>query len=340
MFGAKYNRLTFWIWSVILFIPFSLFSTLSRATEASSETANLSLGFRGLVLIVVIIWISTLANRIRDYGSNPWISIFSIVPLVNVGLALYYGIAKHKQDPTQGDNDNTKPSLTKAVYNHSKDITSEVKPAINDYKQRHQSSANDTVSVALDEDEVYEKVMLEIEEDKKVRATWGKALARSGGDENRAKALYIQMRVEAIEQERLNKINMQRKEKEKQQRQILEDREYKALLREEEERVFREKKRERDQDPKLKVKRISLEHRTTLDNLSFDELKSYLIKFYKKYDYSVILNDSTNLRLRHTEIKNAFVSLEDKSRIRKLSINNVVYFPESEPCTYTLTKKY
>ena len=190
------------------------------------------------------------------------------------------------------------------------------------------------------EDSLYEQALIEVEENKQIKSLWGKALAQSGGDESRTKSLYIQMRVEAIEQEILNKINMQRKEEEKQRQQILEDREYKALLKEEEERVFREKKRERDLDPKLKIKRISLEHRTALENLSFGELKSYLIKFYKKYDYSVILDDSTNLLLRHTDIKNAFVSLEDKSRTRKLSINSVVYFPESEPCTYTLIKKY
>ena len=35
----------------------------------------------------------------------------------------------------------------------------------------------------LSEDEIYEKIMLEIEEDKKVKSTWAKAFAQMNGDE-------------------------------------------------------------------------------------------------------------------------------------------------------------
>ena len=76
MFGAKYSRLKFWIWSIILLIPFSLLSVFVKATETSTELAASNLIFRGLFLLVIIIWMNSLANRIRDYGSNPWISLF------------------------------------------------------------------------------------------------------------------------------------------------------------------------------------------------------------------------------------------------------------------------
>ena len=48
------------------------------------------------------------------------------------------------------------------------------------------------------EDAIYEQVMLEIEEDKKVKATWARALAQSDGDKDKAEALYIQFRVKEI----------------------------------------------------------------------------------------------------------------------------------------------
>jgi len=212
MFGAKYSRLTFWIWSVVLWIPFSLFATLSRATEMSSELANLSLFFSGLLLVVIIMWMNALANRIRDYGSNPWISVFSLLPLVNIGLALYYGIAKYKNKPLESKINSSNSSLPKAVYNHSKDIASEIKPTINEYKAKH-SSSNTTIKEKtssipnnLNEDEIYEQIMIEIEEDKKVKSTWAKALAQSDGNKDKAESLYINFRFVDIKKEIYNKI--------------------------------------------------------------------------------------------------------------------------------------
>jgi uncharacterized membrane protein YhaH (DUF805 family) len=41
-----------------------------------------------------IIWINVLANRIRDYGSTPWIALFALILLVNIILGIYYGVKK------------------------------------------------------------------------------------------------------------------------------------------------------------------------------------------------------------------------------------------------------
>jgi len=195
MFGAKYSRLTFWIWSVLLLIPFSLFASFYKAMEMDSKTADLGLVFRGLSLLIVIMWINALANRIRDYGSNPWISVFSFIPLVNIGLALYYGIVKYKKKLVSDSVvDNSDTSLAKAVYNHTKDIATEVKPTIDDYKQKHATSQN----LVQNDDAIYEQVMLEIEEDRKVKSAWARALSQADGDKDKAEALYIQFRVKAI----------------------------------------------------------------------------------------------------------------------------------------------
>jgi len=206
MFGAKYSRLTFWIWSVLLLIPFSLFASFYKAMEMDSKTADLGLVFRGLSLLIVIMWINALANRIRDYGSNPWISVFSFIPLVNIGLALYYGIVQYKKKPE--DNHNTinasDSSLTKAVYNHAKEVASEVKPMVEKYKQSHTTAQpiNEEQSIttvaSVNDDEIYEQVMLEIEEDRKVKSAWARALSQADGDKDKAEALYIQFRVKAI----------------------------------------------------------------------------------------------------------------------------------------------
>lgn len=280
--GTQYSRGRYWLWSIILLVIMLFlsiaFSLIGNNTEGFVDSLSPNtlefisrMGERGLSISVFVvsmlptwIWQNVLANRIRDYGGNPWLALWGIVPLVNVFVGLYYGIARHKASKAQ------EPSLAKAVYNHGKDIASEVKPAINDYKQRHQSSVNDTASVALDEDrdrhstskhnesqvrvgasgsrfkapkptqviseslndkklneiqpkgspsmliaesdsrfpvlsedEIYEKIMLEIDDNEKVRSTWAKALAQSEGDMNKAKALYINFRFELMSKEAL-----------------------------------------------------------------------------------------------------------------------------------------
>ena len=222
MFGASYSRLTFWIWSVILWIPFSVFVSIIKATEMSDDLNDLNLGARILFIIIVIMWMNALANRIRDYGSNPWIAVFALIPLANIGLALYYGIAKYKNKPIENNtiSNNSNPSLTKAVINHSKDIASEIKPTIDEYKERHSTTKNvnqtiENINSEINEDEIYEKIMIEIEEDKKVKSTWAKALAQSDGDDKKAESLYINLRVQNIQEEQQRQIEI-KKNQEKQ----------------------------------------------------------------------------------------------------------------------------
>jgi hypothetical protein len=60
----------------------------------SAETYSIGRVLAFVALASVCIWMNTLANRIRSHGSNPWITLFALVPLVNILLAFYYGIAK------------------------------------------------------------------------------------------------------------------------------------------------------------------------------------------------------------------------------------------------------
>ena len=90
------------------------------------------------------------------------------------------------------------PTLAKAVINHSKEFVQEVKPTINNYIERHNKS---DLQSNINEDEIYEQVMIEIEENNKVKSTWAKALAQSDGDDKKAQSLYIKLRVEFLVQE-------------------------------------------------------------------------------------------------------------------------------------------
>ena len=171
-----------------------------------------------LVLYIIIsllstIWVNTLANRIRDFGGNPWYSLWSLVPIVNPVIAFYYGIVQYK-------NDNIKPT----VNNY-----------IDQYDTDEDSTSNNIANI--DEDEIYEKVMFEIEEDKKVKSTWAKALSQSDGNKDKAEATYINLRVSQL----IDDVNQKYKQKHISLEKNKEQKEYKKLLKEEEERVFNNK---------------------------------------------------------------------------------------------------
>lgn len=145
MFGVKYSRLTFWIWSICLLMIDMILVIVARLLEAA-EIYDKALFLYVFVFFIGITWMNVLANRIRDYGSNPWISAFAMIPLANIGLALYYGIVNKKSKPKLENVSNSydSTSLSKAVYNHSKDILSEIKPTIDEYKQNHSTSKIET----------------------------------------------------------------------------------------------------------------------------------------------------------------------------------------------------
>ena len=100
-------------------------------------------------------------------------------------------------------------SLVKAVINHSKDLVQEIKPTINNYVQKHNKFYSD-----INEDEIYEQVMIEMEEDNKVKSTWAKALAQSDGNKDKAESLYIKLRVDSLVQEKLEILEKERKKAE------------------------------------------------------------------------------------------------------------------------------
>lgn len=218
MFGTKYSRLKFWVISIPLFIVTMFFASLGQNLPQLLGPFIIDMDgmFRLNIIVLagITIWLNTLANRIRDYGSNPWISLFSFLPLVNIGLTLYYGIVKYK-----------KVSLDNTMSNHSKSQSIEENESIismdcgNDdeiYEQVSSREKDNKVKVTKAEstvanttneqdieidDEVYEQALLEIEENRKVKGTWAKALAKSDGDLSKTEALYIKYRTHAIIEE-------------------------------------------------------------------------------------------------------------------------------------------
>lgn len=65
----------------------------------------------------------------------------------------------------------------------------------------------------IDEDAIYEEVMLEIEEDNKIKSAWAKAIVQSEGDDKKVEFLY-KIRVDFLINEEIKRIEIEREEAE------------------------------------------------------------------------------------------------------------------------------
>lgn len=116
--GTTYSRKKYWIWSIVLLLVLTLgaviFQTIELFTQAGLELdsteANTFISLAvavasGLaILLPTALWLNALVNRIRDYGGNPWMAMWAAIPLINIILGLYCGIAKHKLKETAIEN--------------------------------------------------------------------------------------------------------------------------------------------------------------------------------------------------------------------------------------------
>ncbi len=181
-----------------------------------SSNPDVFIVLMGIAIVLLILDLNVIANRIRDYDGNPWNALLVFIPIVNIGIILYYGIVRHKkEDVIQNNQDTINPSLAKAVKNHAEDIAEDTKENLKEYKVNHQTQKSKSVEtprtvvqttieeeqsdiVDTDEDAYYEQALQEIEEGNQVKSFWAKALVKSDGVESKSKSLYIKYRVEDL----------------------------------------------------------------------------------------------------------------------------------------------
>jgi len=92
MFGAKYSRLKFWLINLPVMFIGLLVMGVTRASGLADANAVAT-----FVLLLALVHV--LANRIRGFGSNPWLALWALLPFVGLFQALYYGCKKSGEMP-------------------------------------------------------------------------------------------------------------------------------------------------------------------------------------------------------------------------------------------------
>ncbi|MDN5089854.1 DUF805 domain-containing protein [Aliarcobacter butzleri] len=168
-------------------------------------------------LLATIPHISVSVRRLHDINLSGWWGLL-FIPIAFPMLIVGFIDSKEEKET----NENIKKTLAKAVINHSKELVQDVKPTINNYIEKHTKNdeiviKNDskyydnTIFENINEDELYEQVMIEIEEDRKIKSTWAKAISQSDGDDKKAQSLYIKLRVDFLVQEKKEQIEIEKK---------------------------------------------------------------------------------------------------------------------------------
>lgn len=96
-FEGRIKRSTFWATLVPLFlISFAL--QIVIALSANQEAVVITIGIIALIYLVPATWIclATYAKRWHDLGMSGWMVLTLLIPLVNLFIFLYLGIAPGK----------------------------------------------------------------------------------------------------------------------------------------------------------------------------------------------------------------------------------------------------
>lgn len=182
VFNGRATRSEFWyfqLFSSIIIIGISYLSLIFF----KNETIYFSI-LTILVFIHAIAIISLVIRRFHDINKSAWwCFLYIFIPIIGI----VYMCIDSKEDNEYGPNPKN-ISLSK--------INEEI-----------QIKENSTQLNSNTENKIYEDIMAEIDENKKIKSTWAKALSQSDGNENKANSLYITLRVNEIKDNYINDKN-------------------------------------------------------------------------------------------------------------------------------------
>jgi len=156
------------------------------------------------VVIIMLSFFNIFHQKLIPYTDNPVMS--GIIYILIFGI--FIGTSKSIWSNLIVWKDNDKSSSE--YENNVQNIDEDIKENLKEYKEKHQTRKNQTMETTptstqsttvkenIDEDALYEEAMSEIENDTKVKSLWAKAFAKSEGNKEKTKALYIQYRVENL----------------------------------------------------------------------------------------------------------------------------------------------
>jgi formylglycine-generating enzyme required for sulfatase activity/uncharacterized membrane protein YhaH (DUF805 family) len=166
----RISRLPYFLWMLAICVAVSLIQVFAGSHLSRDETSP----------VMSLVWMLAVGisafptiKRLHDLNKSGWLWLLGLIPLVNVFFGIYLLFSKGTED----SNDYGEPpeNLLKKI----------------------RIGSPSTVSRS-DDDALYQKAYEELENGQIEKALWAKIFTQCGGNENKAKAVYIRNRVEHL----------------------------------------------------------------------------------------------------------------------------------------------
>ncbi len=172
-------------------------------TELSEARGTLWVG-----LPMSVFWTITTAKRLRDAGKSAQWAYLQVVPVVGLGLALYCLFARTRGDHSQ-------PTAGVARVNPANEVAAAANLLTTVPEHHSQSSspqANPTEapaplislhspSYAEQDEQLWAAALAELEQQRRRPGLWARAFSEAMGDEAKASAIYLALRVRQLKAE-------------------------------------------------------------------------------------------------------------------------------------------
>ena len=172
-FGDRIGRLPYFLWMLAVCIVLSPIQIYVGRNLYGDEASAVLLLTR---IICAGVAAFPIVKRLHDLNKSGWLWLLALIPLVNLFFGIYLLFGKG----TEGANDYGDPPEK--------------------FLKKRQIGSSSNVSYS-DDDTFYQKAYEELENGQTVKALWAKIFAQCGGNENKAKAIYINRRVAQLAEE-------------------------------------------------------------------------------------------------------------------------------------------
>ena len=121
-------------------------------------------------------------------------TVFSLVIIIAYILEKIYLKLFNKKEKLNTNLDNGENNISQPDINKRREVSSRIDPFYDD-----ENEISDEIS-----NEIYEQIHDELDGGVKQKGLWTRAIAESGGDENKSKSLYIKMRFKELKERHIN----------------------------------------------------------------------------------------------------------------------------------------
>lgn len=192
-----------WQLSIGLIIGYLILEVVKKISLKENKKFEKSFYLGIIIICSTILYLFTTSNK----GTSSWSillnataggilgggTLFSLVIIVAYILEKIYLKLFNKKEKLNTNLDNGESNISQPDINKREEVSSRNEPI----------SDGDEISEEIS-NEIYEQIHDELDGGVKQKGLWTRAIAESGGDENKSKSLYIKMRFKELKERQLN----------------------------------------------------------------------------------------------------------------------------------------